>query len=246
MIRALSLIGRGTRDENIEAEALCRRAIAIAPRYGRAHSLLSWALLRRLDWTGDIKTMVPEASAEARIALGLDERDPWAHLAHGVVLFRMRHSGEAERAFRRALDLNPNFALAHARLATTLAFPGAYQETVDSAEHALRLSPRDRPVGTYASIAMAIVHLVAGRYSECVTWARNVIENSPDWLPGHFVLTAALGLMGDLTAAAEARDTLLRLRPEFSLTWMAANAPPTGELAERLREGLRKAGVPEA
>ena len=50
---------------------------------------------------------------------------------------------------------------------------------------------------------------------------------------------------GDLTAAAEARGTLLRLRPEFSLTWMTENLPATGEMAERLREGLRKAGVPE-
>jgi hypothetical protein len=50
---------------------------------------------------------------------------------------------------------------------------------------------------------------------------------------------------GDLASAAEARDTLVRLRPEFSLAWMTENLPPTGEIAERLREGLRKAGVPE-
>jgi adenylate cyclase len=246
VIRALSLIGQGTRDENTEAEALCRRAIAIAPGYGRAHSLLAWALLRRSDWSSDIKIIVPEASAEARIALGLDERDPWAHLAQGVVLFRMRQPGDAERAFRRAIDLNPNFALAHARLATSLTVQGSYQEAIDSAEHALRLSPRDRPVGTYASIAMAIVHLVAGRYPECVTSVRNVIEKSPEWLQGHAVLTAALGLAGDLTAAAEARDTLLRLRPDYSLTWMLQNSVDTGRLTDRLREGLRRAGVPEA
>ncbi len=158
----------------------------------------------------------------------------------------MRHQGEAERAFRRALDLNPNFALAHARLAASLATQGAHQEAVDSAEHALRQSPRDRSVGTYASLAMATVHFAAGRYPECVTWARNVIENSPEWLAGHAVLTAALAMEGDLTAAAEARDTLLRLRPGYSLTRMTENSPVTGELAERLREGLRKAGVPEA
>ncbi len=44
----------------------------------------------------------------------------------------------------------------------------------------------------------------------------------------------------------EARDTLLRLRPEFSLACMAKNMPPVGQMAERLREALRKAGVPEA
>jgi hypothetical protein len=49
----------------------------------------------------------------------------------------------------------------------------------------------------------------------------------------------------DLTVAAAARDTLLRFHPGFSLTWMAENHPPAGEMAERLRDGLRKAGIPE-
>ena len=36
---------------------------------------------------------------------------------------------------------------------------------------------------------------------------------------------------------------LLRLRPDFTLTWMAENSAVTGELAERLREALRKARI---
>ena len=247
MIRALSCIGQGTRDENTEAEALCRRAIAIAPGYGRAHSLLAWALLRRSLWSGDFQTVVPEVGAETQTALALDDRDTWAYFAAGMLQARLRRRDEAARSLRRALELNPNFALAHAFLAATLSNEGAYQEAVDSAEHALRLSPRDRPVGVYAAMAMANVHFAAGRYSECVSWARNLIEKSPGFLAGHIFLTAALALEGDLTAAAEARDTLVRLRPEFSLAWMTENLPVaiTGEMAVRQREGLRRAGVPE-
>jgi tetratricopeptide (TPR) repeat protein len=245
VIRALTAIGQGTREANTEAEALCRRAIAIAPSYGRAHSLLAWALLRRTMWSGEIKTILPEASSAARIALDRDERDPWAHLAHGVALFRMRQHDDAQRAFRRALDLNPNFALAHARLAQPLCFQEAYQEAIDNAEHALRLSPHDRLVGTYALLALAQAHFAAGRYSECVTWARNMIEMSPENGRGDVFLIAALAMEGDLPAAAKAHRKLLTLQPEFSLAWMGENHPLTGEIAERLREGLRKAGVPE-
>ena len=244
-IRALSCIGQGTRDENTEAEALCRRAIAIAPGYGRAHSLLAWTLLRRKTWSGDFRVVMPEISAETRAALALDDRDPWAHFVQGNLFFRTRRFDDAARALRRALELNPNFALAHAFLGSSLNMQGAHQEAVDSAERALRQSPRDRSVGTYASMTMANVHLKEGHYSECVTWARNIIERGPEWVPGHSVLTAALAMDGDLTAAAEARETLLRLRPEFSLAWMNENQPFTGEIAERVREGLRKAGVPE-
>jgi adenylate cyclase len=245
VIRALSLIGQGTRDENTEAEALCRRAIAIAPGYGRAHSLLAWALLRRTVWSGDLRTVAPEVGAETQTALALDDRDPWVHFAQGMLQQRLRQPGEAARSLRRALELNPNFALAHALLGNALALQGAHQEAVDSAEHALRLSPRDRLVGLYASLALAQVHFIAGRYPQCVTWARNMIEKSPEIVPGHFFLTAALAMAGDLTAAAEARATLLRLRPEMSLAWMREMTPMTGELAERVCEGLRKAGVPE-
>ena len=245
VIRALSLIGQGTRDENTEAEALCRRAIAVAPGYGRAHSLLAWALLRRTVWSGDLQTVVPEISAETQTALAIDDRDPWAHFAQGMLQQRLGHPGEAARSARRALELNPNFALAHAFLASALGRQGAYQKAVNCAEHALRLSPRDRLVGYYASLAMAQVHFAGERYPECVIWTRNMIEKSPGYLPGHFFLTAALAMAGDLAAAAEARGTLLRLRPEFSLTWMNENARQTGKLAERLCEGLRKAGVPE-
>ena len=245
VIRALSLIGQGTRDENTEAEALCRHAIAVAPGYGRAHSLLAWALLRRTVWSGDLQTVVPEISAETQTALAIDDRDPWAHFAQGMLQQRLGHPGEAARSARRALELNPNFALAHAFLASALGRQGAYQKAVNCAEHALRLSPRDRLVGYYASLAMAQVHFAGERYPECVIWTRNMIEKNPGYLPGHFFLTAALAMAGDLAAAAEARGTLLRLRPEFSLTWMNENARQTGKLAERLCEGLRKAGVPE-
>ena len=245
VIRALSLIGQGTRDENTEAEALCRHAIAVAPGYGRAHSLLAWALLRRTVWSGDLQTVVPEISAETQTALAIDDRDPWTHFAQGMLQQRLGHPGEAARSARRALELNPNFALAHAFLASALGRQGAYQTAVNCAEHALRLSPRDRLVGYYASLAMAQVHFAGERCPECVIWTRNMIEKSPEYLPGHFFLTAALAMAGDLAAAAEARGTLLRLRPEFSLTWMNENARQTGKLAERLCEGLRKAGVPE-
>ena len=246
VIRALSCIGQGTREQISEGEALCRRAVAIAPGYARAHSLLAWALLRRSGMLGDLRALMPDINAATQTALALDDRDAWAHFARSNLLTRMRRFDEAVRASRRALELNPNFALAHAFLGVSLAHQGARQQAVESAQQALRLSPRDRHVGTYASITMANVNFMSGDYSECIAWACNTIENSPEWLIGHVFLTAGLAMQGDLIAAAAARDALFRLRPQFSLRWMSENQPPTGELAERLREGLSKAGVPEA
>jgi hypothetical protein len=72
-----------------------------------------------------------------------------------------------------------------------------------------------------------------------------MIEKSPENGRGNVFLIAALAMEGDLPAAAVAHSTLLRLQPEFSLAWLNEKHPLTGEMAERLREGLRKAGVPE-
>ncbi len=149
VIRALSCIAQSSLAGYNEAEAHCRRAIAISRSYSQAHSLLAWVLLRRTDWTGDIANFLAESEAEARTALEFDERDPWAHLTHGLVLYRQRRHNEAERAYGRALESNPNFALAHAVLGLPLAYRGAYKEAVESAERAMRLSPADPLVGRH-------------------------------------------------------------------------------------------------
>jgi TolB-like protein/DNA-binding winged helix-turn-helix (wHTH) protein len=192
VVRALSSIGQDTRAGLAAAEALCRRAIAIASDYGQAHSLLAWILVRRTSRSGgELRTVLPEASAEARMALDLDEQDPWAHMAQGVVLWRMRRHGEAERAFRRALELNPNFALAHAYLGLPLGAQGAHEEAAECAQHALRLSPSDLLVGIQASLAMAQARFASGHYADCIVWARLTIERSPKFQPAHFMLIAA-------------------------------------------------------
>jgi TolB-like protein len=245
VVRALSCFGQGTRAGAAEAEALCRRAIAIAPAYGQAHSLLAWMLARRAVWSGDLRAILLDASAEARTALGLDEQDPWAHLAHGMVLLRGRRHGDAERAFRRALDCNPNFALGHASLGWLLAVRGAHEEAIESAAHALRLSPSDPRVGAQASHVMAFARFVAERYEDSVAAARETIERYPEYLPGHYVLIAAAAMQGEREAAGEALAVLLRVQPNFSLAWVSEVMPWAGEIGERLLEGWRRAGVPE-
>jgi len=246
VIRALSAIGQGTREANTEAERLCRRAILIAPGYAQAHSLLAWALVRRAFYSGgELRALATEISAEAQAALAIDDRDPWAHLVQGNLFNRLRRFDDAARALRRALELNPNFALAHAQLAAPLANQGMYQEATDSARHALRLSRNDRSVRGQAAIALMIVEFAAERYAECAALARTMIENIPEHIAGHLFLTAALAMRGDQRAIAEARDTLLRLWPNFSLAWMKENLPFTGEMRERISDALRKVGMPE-
>src|SRR6516164_3343973 len=218
VISALSCIGQGTRGGDLEAEALCRRAIDINPDYGQAHSLLAWALLRLTYWSGGLMAVLPEVATEVQTALALDDRDPWAHLAQANLLMRTQHSSESVRAFRRALELNPNFALAHAFIGTPLNIQGAHDEAMRGAEYALRLSPNDRLVGVYAGRQMTNAYFRTQNYTECIVWARNIIERAPEDIWGRTWLTAALALLGDTVASAEEQFLLRRLQPKYSIT----------------------------
>jgi tetratricopeptide (TPR) repeat protein len=201
--------------------------------------------LRSSNFGRNVKTVLAEATDETNKALNLDERDPWAYLTRGAVFFRGCRHGEAERAYRRALEFNPNFALAHALLSEPLAAQGANNEAVACAEHAVRLSPSDRLLGGTASFAMAGAHFAAGRYADAVTWARNSIERYPEYQGYHTLLITAAAMQGDMQAAAEALSVRLGLRPDFSLTSVRENLPFTGEIRDRFLEGLVKAGVPQ-
>jgi len=244
VIRALSHIGHGTQEANDEAEGLCRRAIAITPRYGQAHGLLAWAIMRHSIWSGGFQPTIPEITAEAQLALDLDDRDPWAYLAQGMLFLRTGRIDEAERTFRHAINRNPNFALAHAVYALALAHKYNFDEAVESAGRALRLSPSDRLVGTYATFGVTLANFAAHRYREAAAAARRLIEQSPGDLRGYAHLAAALAMEGNSTAAADACARLLRIVPNYSIAVLKGNLPPT-EAVERLCEGLRRAGVPE-
>jgi tetratricopeptide (TPR) repeat protein len=245
VIRALSCIGQGTRQGDFEAEALCRRAIASSSNYGQAHSLLAWSLLRKTLWSGDLRTVLPEVSAEVELALAYDDRDPWAYLAQCMALVRQRRFDDSARAAHRALDLNPNFALAYAFLGHPLIWQGEHERAISCAQDALRLSPHDRLVSTYAARVMMFAYFGLRQYPECISWARDLVEKSSGQLPGYFFPIAAFALVGDADAAAQARETLFRLRPDLSLAWIKMNLPLAGEIAERMYAGLRLAGVPE-
>jgi adenylate cyclase len=65
VIRALSCVGQGTLIGDAQAEALCRRALAIKPDYGQAHSLLAWVLLRPEFGGSYSKGFLQEGFAEA-------------------------------------------------------------------------------------------------------------------------------------------------------------------------------------
>src|SRR5665647_2195986 len=99
VMRALSHYWRVTRQDNVVAQALLEKAIAIDPDYGQALGVLatSYMFSAHMGWA-EMATAVPEAERAALAAIRSDSEDPWAHLALGhVYLLSLIHISEPTR-----------------------------------------------------------------------------------------------------------------------------------------------------
>ena len=142
--RALFHFWRFTAADNATAIDIWREAVHQHPGYAPAHSLLASALLLSsyVGWTapGSEREL---ASTLADRAVTLDEADPWAYMALGILALTGRNTDEAVRHFGAALDLNPNFATAAGFVGFALALDGRAEEALRHFDRAIRISPRD-------------------------------------------------------------------------------------------------------
>jgi adenylate cyclase len=113
LMRAMSHFWRVTQEDNVIAQALLEKAVAIDPNYGRALGLLatSHCFCAHMGWE-DIATVAPIAERAALAAIAADSEDPWAHSALGSVHMGMRRFDDSLAAFETALRLNPSFSIA--------------------------------------------------------------------------------------------------------------------------------------
>jgi tetratricopeptide (TPR) repeat protein len=132
----------------------------------------------------------PKARAAAMRALALDETLAEAHTSLARVL---RNDGDlpgAEREFRRAIELNPNYALAHSWYAITVLLESGRVET---ALREARLGVELEPHSAMRHSNLAGVFLTARRYDQAIAEYEKAVEMQ-DWEAWHrFIGSAYLG-----------------------------------------------------
>ena len=244
VMRALSHYWRVTRQDNVVAQALLEKAIAIDPNYGQALGVLaaSQTFSAHMGWA-DMAAVVPTAERAALAAIRADSEDPWAHYALGNVYLFTRRFDDSLAEFELALQLNPNFSLAQGYYGLALSYCGRWEEADLAARRALRLSPRDPFSAIYCGIA-AYSQFVGHHYDEAIRLAREAIRQRVDFVGGYRVLTAAAGMAGQTDAGKAALLELRRAQPNISLDWVA-NQMPFKHDADRTHylEGFRRAGM---
>jgi TolB-like protein/Tfp pilus assembly protein PilF len=148
-----SLMRHGDRRMRAAQEAF-RQALALDPAFAQAHAGLADADFFTLTWNLDpenAEALRAEALAASEEALRLEPELAEARLARANVLTMLGRTGEAERDFRRAMELNPGWGDACYFYARALFEAGRYDEAAAAFEEAARRNPDD-----YAALALLV------------------------------------------------------------------------------------------
>ena len=140
-------------------EASLKRAIELSPGLTFAYETYCWLLLGqgRRD----------EALAAARKAVTLDPRSSYMAFTEGRVLYRVRRYREAERAYKRAIDLDPGFPVSYSALALLYTTERQFAEARDM------LDRRDRlPSARADRFPRALLEAASGNKARALEFAK--------------------------------------------------------------------------
>jgi tetratricopeptide (TPR) repeat protein len=121
------------------------------------------------------------AKAAANAALQIDPTLADAHVSLAFVTYGFDwdwQRGEVE--FKRAIELDPDYATAHYWYSLYLGQLGRLDEALSEAQRALELEPLS-PVGSYS---VALVHYFARRFDQAREFAQKTLEIAPTFPPG--------------------------------------------------------------
>ncbi len=147
---------------------------------GLANSYISLGM----PWGGDMspKEVLPQAKAAATKALEIDDSLGDAHLALARViqLYDWDWSG-VEKEYRRALELNPNDAMAHNWYGEYLQEMGRNEEAFVQIRQAMDLDPLS-PGG---ASELGYIFYTARQYDQAIRAFQKALEVEPDYVYAH-------------------------------------------------------------
>jgi adenylate cyclase len=194
-----------------------------------------------------------EAEAEKLLSELLGRNPNRAQLHDTMALLRRYQNRlpESRIEWQRAIELDPNDAIAYGQLGVTLIYLGDPAAAIPLEEKRIHLNPDD-PNIALAYWSLGLAHLLQGHLPEAVDWLTKARAANPNIYYIDLDLAAALALKGDMASAHDALAASLKLKPEInSMTrqrarWAYSNNPAYRALAEKTVDvGLRLAGMPE-
>jgi len=155
-------------------------AVAKDPKYALAYTGLADAYILRSDFGFmDPKEGYALAKGAATLALEYDDSLAEAHtsLASIKAVTDWDWQG-AENEYRRAIELNPNYATAHHWYALQLMLQGRLDQAIREIQKAQQLDPLSLAI----SKDFAVILLYARRYDEALAQCRKALEIEPTFV----------------------------------------------------------------
>ncbi len=191
----------------------------------------------------------PIAKSAALKALQLDNSLAEAHTSLGMVYFYYDWSWlKAEKEFQRAIELDPNYIVAHNWYALNLSAMGRLDEALVQ----VRLAEQLDPLSLNAKIEMGLICYWSRKYSRAIEAYRKIIDLDPRFPRAHTRLGmtyAAEGAFEDAIREFTEAQALSGLDPYLDglLGYSSALSGNTGlayKVLEKLEERSRKQYVP--
>jgi len=163
-----------------------QQAIAKDPTFALAYSGVAdtYDLLCAPDAGGTLRPneVMPKAKAAAQKAIEIDESlaEPHVSLAH-VRYYYDRDWAAAEREFKRAIELNPNYPQAHHWYAIYLMWSGRTNEGLAEIRRAQELDPLSLPI----NMTVGWLLCDAQRIDEGIDQLRKTLEMDPAFVVAH-------------------------------------------------------------
>jgi DNA-binding winged helix-turn-helix (wHTH) protein/TolB-like protein/Tfp pilus assembly protein PilF len=162
------------------------RAIALDPNYALAYSGLAdcYAIRTALPPT----IAIPKAMAAAQKAVDLDHDLAEGHVSLGTIkeLYEWDREG-AEREYKLAVTLNPNYALAHGIYGLFLTGMGRFEEGASEVRRAEEIDPLSPSIHIYAGWNFYNARL----YDRSIAEAQKAIELDPNVSMAYNILARA-------------------------------------------------------
>ncbi|MGB7067885.1 MAG: protein kinase [Pyrinomonadaceae bacterium] len=191
-----------------------QQAIAADPSYALAYSGLADAYVVLPAYLPDAShDAYPKARSAAQKALVIDESLAEAHATLGAVLHEYDWKfAESEKEFKRAIELNPNYATAHHWFAELLLDLGRFDDAVNEIKYAQTLDPLSLIINT----AVGTFLTARGDYGPAVEQLQKAVKMDPNFARTHLRLAFVyeeLGKFDDAAAEYEKHSVLVGKEP---------------------------------
>ena len=256
VLRGQATLNRPSSAENmIEARTLFERALKLQPENVDALAGVATTYIFEMlnsYYSNDNELRLERAEPPLKRALAVDDHNITALKAHAALLRAQGKFEDAIVAAQLIIDQNPGEPWAYKEIALSTMYLGRVEDSLVWFQKAELIGPRDPGRWTWLG-GKGQALLLLGRDAEAIKSLRAAVEANPANVGDYAVLAAAYALSGHDDEAQAALAEYRRSHPETTIGSFRHMSPVPLRLTdpsylqqrERLKEGLRKAGMPE-